>query len=93
VAHGPSPGAQDENAYFATGPWKKVPRPAIRDAASNGIWKGNAAESYGSPLGHVVATQEEVNLKELVKGTKGRSCDQVTSHIWTWTHHDAPADA
>ena len=67
---------KDENAYYATGPWKRVPRPAIRDAASNGIWRGNASTSYGSPFGHVVATQEEVNLKELVKGTKARSCDQ-----------------
>uniref|UniRef100_A0A7S3F6T0 Uncharacterized protein n=1 Tax=Haptolina ericina TaxID=156174 RepID=A0A7S3F6T0_9EUKA len=67
---------EDENAYFAQGPWKRVPRPAIRDAASNEIWRGKAALSYGSPLGHIVATQEEVNLKELVKGTKARSCDQ-----------------
>ena len=74
----------DENAYFASGPWKRVPRPAIRDAASNGIWRGSAAESYGMNLGHVVATQEEVNLKELVKGTKGRSCDQwdVWQLVW-----------
>ena len=47
----------DTNAYYATGPWKRVPRSATRDAASNGIWRGASAVSYGSPLGHVVATQ------------------------------------
>ena len=53
---------EDTNAYYDEGPWKRVPRPAIRDAASNEIWRGAANRSYGSPLGHVVSTQEEVRV-------------------------------
>lgn len=81
---------KDTNAYYDEGPWKRVPRPAIRDAASNGIWHGSADASYGSPLGHVVATQEQVNIKELVKGTKGRSADQWD--IWQLVFGPKAAD-
>jgi len=39
----------DTNAYYmSTDKWKRTPRPAIRDFASNGIYPG-----YGMPLGSV----------------------------------------
>ena len=49
----------DKNAYYATGPFKSVPRPGHRNY-----------------LGHLNATLEEMNRKELVLGTKSRSGDQ-----------------
>ena len=74
----------DTNAYFqSVSKWKRTPRPAIRDAASNEIWNGHANNSYGSPMGEVQATQEEVNQKELVMGTKSRSLGQWD--IWEAT--------
>jgi hypothetical protein len=50
---------EHRNAYFVDSPWKKTPRPALRN------W-----------LGEVSATLEEVNLREQVLGTRGRSGDQ-----------------
>ena len=50
---------KDKNAYYVEGPWKRTPRPGMRDH-----------------LGHVSATLEQLNLKELVLGTHSRSGDQ-----------------
>ena len=70
---------EDDNAYFTSvNKWKRTPRPAIRDAASNEIYPG-----YGSPMGQLQATQGEVGLKELVMGTRSRSLGQWD--IWEAT--------
>ena len=50
---------EHRNAYFVDSPWKRTPRPGLRN------W-----------LGEVSATLEEVNLREAVLGTHGRSGDQ-----------------
>jgi hypothetical protein len=50
---------RDTNAYFAEGPFARVPRPGLRNH-----------------LGHVGITLEQMNLLELVLGTKGRSGQQ-----------------
>lgn len=50
---------EDTNAYFEEGPWKRVPRPGMRNY-----------------LGHVSATLEGLNWRELVLGTKSRSGQQ-----------------
>jgi hypothetical protein len=50
---------EDTNAYYIEGPWKKIPRPGMRNY-----------------LGQVSTTLEQINRRELVLGTKGRSGDQ-----------------
>ena len=50
---------KDTNAYWAEGPFAKVPRPGHRNY-----------------LGHVSATIEQMNIAELVLGTKTRSGQQ-----------------
>ena len=50
---------EDDNAYYIEGPFKRTPRPGLRDY-----------------LGHVRATLEQMNQRELVIGSKGRSGDQ-----------------
>ncbi len=50
---------EDSNAYYEIGPWKKVPRPGMRNY-----------------LGQIGATLEQMNHRELVQGSRGRSGDQ-----------------
>ena len=50
---------EDSNAYYQAGPWKKVPRPGMRNY-----------------LGQIGSTLEQMNIRELVLGTRGRSGDQ-----------------
>lgn len=64
---------EDTNAYFEEGPWKKVPRPGMRNN-----------------LGHVSATLEGVNRRELVLGTKSRSGQQWD--IWEAVYSPAGED-
>jgi hypothetical protein len=64
---------EDKNAYYAEGPWKRVPRPGQRNY-----------------LGHLNATLEEMNHKELVLGTKSRSGDQWD--IWQAVYSPVGAD-
>jgi hypothetical protein len=49
----------DDNAYYSEGPFRRTPRPGLRDY-----------------LGHVRSTLEQMNQRELVLGTNGRSGDQ-----------------
>lgn len=64
---------EDKNAYYAGGPWKRVPRPGQRNY-----------------LGHLNATLEEMNRKELVLGTKSRSGDQWD--IWQAVYSPVGSD-
>ncbi|HEX2717406.1 MAG TPA: hypothetical protein VHM67_06970 [Gemmatimonadaceae bacterium] len=63
----------DTNAYYRTGPFNRVPRPAHRN------W-----------LGHIDATMEQANHRELALGTKGRSGDQWD--IWQAVYSPVGAD-
>ena len=64
---------QDSNAYYVEGPFKRTPRPGLRDY-----------------LGHVRATLEQMNHRELVLGTKSRSGDQWD--IWQAVYSPVGAD-
>jgi len=61
----------DTNAYVLDGDFKNTERPAQRGTASNLIYPG-----FGNADGIVQSTQREVNQKELVIGTHGRSGNQ-----------------
>jgi hypothetical protein len=64
---------EDDNAYFVEGPFKRTPRPGLRDY-----------------LGHVRSTLEQMNQRELVLGTKGRSGDQWD--IWQAVYSPVGSD-
>jgi len=64
---------KDKNAYYPEGPWKKVPRPGMRNY-----------------LGHLSTTLEQINRRELVMATKGRSGDQWD--IWQAVYSPAGQD-
>ena len=64
---------EDTNAYYAAGPFKRVPRPGHRN------W-----------LGHVSATIEQTNHRELALGTHGRSGDQWD--VWESVYSPVGAD-
>ena len=64
---------EDENAYYIEGPFKRTPRPGLRDY-----------------LGHVRSTLEQMNQRELVLGTNGRSGDQWD--IWQAVYSPVGAD-
>ncbi len=58
---------EDRNAYFLDSPFKRTPRPGMRDY-----------------LGHVSATLQEMNYRELVLGDRSRSGQQWD--IWEATY-------
>ena len=63
---------EDKNAYYIQGPFKRTPRPGLRNY-----------------LGHVSATLEQMNHRELALGTNSRSGDQ-----WdVWESVFSPAGA
>jgi len=62
---------EEGNAYFYDSPFKRTERPGQRDDYSGLIWPG-----YGHPYGQTTATVKEMNHRELVLGTKSRSCGQ-----------------
>ena len=63
---------EDRNAYYIQGPFKRTPRPGLRNY-----------------LGHVSATLEQMNHRELALGTNSRSGDQ-----WdVWESVFSPAGA
>ena len=64
---------EDDNAYYIEGPFKRTPRPGLRDY-----------------LGHVRSTLEQMNQRELVLGTNGRSGDQWD--IWQAVYSPVGAD-
>jgi len=59
-----------ENAYFYDSLLKKTARPGYRDGYS-----GQSLD-YVNPYGQVIATIEEMNLRELALGAHSRSCGQ-----------------
>jgi len=63
----------DSNAYYDSGPFKRVPRPAHRDY-----------------LGHISATVEQANHRELALGTHTRSGDQWD--VWESVYSPVGAD-
>ncbi|HMG71403.1 MAG TPA: hypothetical protein VK544_09845 [Gemmatimonadaceae bacterium] len=63
----------DSNAYYDSGPFKRVPRPAHRDY-----------------LGHISATIEQANHRELAIGTHTRSGDQWD--VWESVYSPVGAD-
>ena len=63
----------DSNAYYDSGPFKRVPRPAHRDY-----------------LGHISATIEQANHRELALGTRTRSGDQWD--VWESVYSPVGAD-
>jgi hypothetical protein len=64
---------EDDNAYYIEGPFKRTPRPGLRDY-----------------LGHVRSTLEQMNQRELVLGTNGRSGDQWD--IWQAVYSPVGSD-
>eukprot|EP00048_Salpingoeca_helianthica_P018582 m.242441 g.242441 ORF g.242441 m.242441 type:complete len:579 (-) comp25687_c0_seq1:32-1768(-) len=73
---------EDENAYYYTSPWKRTPRPGLRD------WPSNFILGYTTPNGMTTSTVWELNQHELVLGDHSRSCGQYD--IWEATF--APRD-
>ena len=68
---------KDKNAYFYDSPFKRTPRPGERDHYSGtAVVPGTSTPTYGRPYGHTTATVEEMNRRELVLGSRSRSCGQ-----------------
>lgn len=62
---------EESNAYYYDSPFKRTERPGQRDSYSGTTYPG-----YGHPYGQTTATMREQNHRELVLGTKSRSCGQ-----------------
>lgn len=62
---------EESNAYYYDSPFKRTERPGQRDEYSGVTWPG-----YGHPYGQTTATVREMNHRELVLGTRSRSCGQ-----------------
>eukprot|EP00466_Bigelowiella_natans_P012231 jgi/Bigna1/128792/aug1.7_g3500 len=68
---------EEGNAYYYDAPFKRTPRPGVRDSYSGQtVVPGTSEVDYGHPYGQTSATVEEMNLRELVLGPKSRSCGQ-----------------
>ena len=60
----------ETNAYVYDSDFKRTERPGQRDHYSG------TTVGYGHPYGQTTATVREMNQRELVLGTKSRSCGQ-----------------
>lgn len=67
----------DTSAYYYDAPFKKTPRPGLRDAYSGQtVVPGTSTPTYGRPYGHTTATIEEMCRREVVLGPRSGSCGQ-----------------
>ena len=66
------------NAFYYDSVFKRTHLPGYRDGYSGETFPG-----YKTPYGQIIATVEEMNRRELVLGTNGRSCEQYD--VWETT--------
>jgi hypothetical protein len=73
----------NRNAYFYNSDFRRTPLPGTRDGYSGTTYPG-----FKMAYGDVLATVEEMNVRELVMGENSRSCGQFDAWEAVWSPVD-----